>query len=163
MSGARVYVPTSLSGLAQLLVAGGVGPAPLLGHAVTRRLREEYPEGDEEQWEYVAMTAAAQDALGLLTDDDRPRRVVLALDAGSVADVTGEDPTLVELSEVVPLRRLAAVHVDSPDAEDAVAAARQRWAAAEDGDEDATAVVERCLDHELGWYAAQEIGDLLDQ
>ena len=31
------------------------------------------------------------------------------------------------------------------------------------GDEAALATVERCLDHELGWFATQEIGDLVEE
>lgn len=158
----RVYVPSSLGLLREVLVSGGVGPVPLLGHAVTDALRAAYPEGDEEEWEYAALTAAAQDSLGLLGEDDAPRRVVVALDADTVLPVEGHEPTLVEIGAAVPLRRVAAVHVDSEDAAETVLAARQRWAAAEAGDVEAARVVEQCLDHELGWYAAQEIGALVD-
>jgi hypothetical protein len=163
MSAVRVYVPSSLRLQAQLLRSGGVGPVPLLGHAVTDALRAAFPEGDEEEWEYAAMTAAAQDSLGLLGAEDVPRRVVVAVDAEDALPVEGHEPTLVEVPSVVPLRRLAAVHVDSEDAEDAVCAAREAWPDAEAGDVDAARFLERCLDHELGWYAAQEIGALVGQ
>ncbi len=63
---------------------------------------------------------------------------------------------------MLPARLVAAVHVDAPDAEEAVAAARAAWAAADAGDADAARVVERCLDHELGWFAAQEVNDLIE-
>ena len=70
------------------------------------------------------------------------------------------DPTVVEVDEVVPFRLIAAVLADSDDAEADVAAARDaRLAGAPDADE----LAERCLAHELGWWAAQEIGDLLGQ
>lgn len=161
MSGTRVYLPCTLRLLAGMVAAGGVGPPPLPAHAVTEALREAWPEAGEEEWEYVALTAAARDSLGLLTDDDVPRRVVLALDADAVAPLPQGAPTLVEVGEVVPVRRVAAVHVDTPDAAAAVTAARAAWARAEDGDESAEAVVEECLDHELAWYAVQEVDALL--
>lgn len=161
MTTSRVYVPCSLALLSEIVVAGGVGPAPVMAHAVTPALRTGYAEAGEEEWEYAAMSAAAQGSIGLLTEVDPPRRVVLALDADSVLPVEGREPTLVEVTEVVPIRNLASVHVDSADAEEAVAAARDCWSLAEAGDADAETTVERCLDHELGWYAAQEIGDLL--
>ena len=96
------------------------------------------------------MTAAAVDSIGLLTEEDPPRRVVIALDAATVLPVEGAEPTLVEVSEAVPLRDVAAVHVDSAEAERDVAAARDCWAQAARGEEQATATVERCLEHELG-------------
>ena len=46
---------------------------------------------------------------------------------------------------------------DSADAEDTSPPARD----AADGAADADGLLERCLDHELGWWATQEIGDLL--
>jgi hypothetical protein len=158
----RVYVPSSYALLREAVVSGGIGPSPLLAHAVTDALRAELADGTDEDWEYVAMTAAAQDSLALLTDEDPPRRVVIAVDVDSVLPVEHEDLTLVEVAEVVPLRAVAAVHVDAEDAEDAVAEARPLWERAAEGDEKAAAVVERCTDHELGWYATQEIGTLLE-
>ena len=158
----RVYVPSSLSLLRDVVVSGGVGLVPILAHAVTDALREAYAEGGEEEWEYAAMSAAAQDSLALLTEDEPQRRVVIVLDADTVFPVEVSDVTLVEIPEVLPARLVAAVHVDAPDAEEAVAAARAAWAAADAGDADAARVVERCLDHELGWFAAQEVNDLIE-
>jgi hypothetical protein len=157
----RVYVPCSWSRLREILVAGGIGPAPVAAHAVTDGLRSAYPDGDEEAWEYAAMTAAAQEAIGLVTEDDPPRRVVVAMDAESTLPVDGPEPSAVEVDEVVPLRKVAAVHVDSEDAEEAVAAAVAAWEQAQDGEEAAIARVDRCLDHELGWFAPQELDELL--
>ena len=161
MKPVRVYVPSSPTLLSQVVLSGGVGPVPVAGHAVTDELRAGYPEGEEEEWEYAAMTAAAVDSIGLLTEEDPPRRVVIALDAATVLPVEGAEPTLVEVSEAVPLRDVAAVHVDSAEAERDVAAARDCWALAARGEEQATATGERCLEHEQGWYAVQEIGDLV--
>jgi hypothetical protein len=161
MSGTRVFVPSTWSGLRGFVTADGIGPAPFFAHAVTDELRAAYPEGNDEEWEYAALMAAARTSLGLLSEDDPARRVVVAVDAGTVVPAEDEDPTVVEVGEVVPYRRIAAVLVDPADVQDAVAAAAQRWAEAEQGDPEAGQVVDRCLDLDLAWYATQEIGDLL--
>jgi hypothetical protein len=62
---------------------------------------------------------------------------------------------------VLPARLVAAVRMDTPTPRKAVAT-RAAWAAADAGDADAARVVERCLDHELGWFAAQEVNDLIE-
>lgn len=157
----RVYVPSTVPRLRDLLVSGGIGPVPFLAHAVTDAVRSGAGD-DEEEWEYAALTAAAQDSVGLLGDDDPPRRVVVVAEAGSVTDVDGAEGSLVEVDEVIALREVVAVHVDTGEAEEAVAAARAVWGDAAD-DAGALEVLERCLDHELGWFATQEIGEVVEQ
>ena len=163
MSSTRIYVSSTLSGLAAMMGSGGVGPPPFLAHAVTDRLREAHPRGDEEELEHAALTAAAQQSLGMLTDQDVPRRLVLALDVPSVIPVREGEPSLVEVQEVVPTTKLAACHVDAEDAEPVVRAAATAWPDAEAGDAEARRLVDRCVEHELGWFATQEIGELLDR
>ncbi len=158
---ARVYVATTWTGLRQIVTADGVGPAPFFGHAVTRALRAAWPDGEDEELEYAATSAASRTSLGLLTDEDPPRRVVLALDAETVQESDDEDPTVVEVGEVVSMRKVAAVLVDTEDAADDVEAARAAWPATLQGDADAEAVVDRCLDRDLAWFAVQEVGELL--
>ena len=46
----RVYVPTTMTGLRQLVQADGVGPAPFLAHAVTDAVRNELADAGEEDW-----------------------------------------------------------------------------------------------------------------
>lgn len=157
----RVFVATSWSGLRQIVLADGIGPAPFFAHAVTDGLRAAYPEGTDEEWEYAALTAAARTSLGLISEDGPARRVVVAADAGTVVPAEDADPTVVEVGEVVPYRRIAAVLVDPADAVGTVAEAAACWADAEAGDAEAEQVVDRCLDLDLAWYATQEIGDLL--
>jgi hypothetical protein len=157
----RVYVPSSTGRLRDLLVSGGLGPVPILAHAVTDDLREALREVGEEEWEYDALMAAAQDSLGVIGEDDRPLRVVVVAHAGSVTTVEAGEESLVEVGVVIPIADVVAVHVDSEEAADAVADARRCWAAAQDGDAEAQEALERCLDHELGWYATQEIPDLV--
>ena len=158
----RVYVPSTWEGLRNLVAADGIGPAPFFAHAVTDALRSEYADGSEEEWEYAAADAASRSSLSLIHDDVHPRRVVVAVDVETLTPVEMEDPTVVEVGEVVPFRRVAAVLVDLEDAESDVRAAADRYAEAVEGDADAEALVEVALDHELAWYATQEIGDLLD-
>jgi hypothetical protein len=157
----RVYVPCTLSQLRDIVTSGGVGPVPFTAHAVTDRLRAEEPDADDEELEYVATTAAAQASLGLMAEGEK-RRVVVAVDVPSVVPVETDDPSTVQVDDPVPFRQLAAVLVDDAAASEDVAAAADAWVDAAEGEPQAATVVERCLDHELGWYAVDEIADLLD-
>jgi hypothetical protein len=160
----RVYVPLTPTMLRRAHRDGGFGPPPLLAHAVTPQLRQELGEdADLEDCEYAAMAAAGLESLTMLGPDDPPTRVVAAVDVPGWEPRTGDDPTAVTLGFTVPLKRLVAVHVDAPDAATDVTAARE----ALEGSDHSTLetlpdAVHRCLDHELGWYAAQELGGLLD-
>jgi hypothetical protein len=146
MTKVRVYIPLTLELLAQAVAAGGLGPAPFPAHVARTDV-----DADLEELEYDAMTAAAVDSLRLLGPDDTPVRVVVAADA--VVSEDGPEDTAVVVTQALSLRDVAAVHADTPDAQEAVAAA----VAAPDELERA----ERVLDHELAWYAVQEIPDLL--
>jgi hypothetical protein len=136
----RVYVPTTLAGLAGFIAGGGVGPTPVHARAVTAWLRESWPEADEEEWEYAALMAAADDSATLLTEDDRPRRVVLAADVESV--VESRDSSTVEVIDAFPWRLVQAVHADTEEIE-----------VASGYDPDAAG--------DLGWFGVQEVLDLL--
>ncbi|MGH3342070.1 MAG: DUF6912 family protein, partial [Carbonactinosporaceae bacterium] len=67
----------------------------------------------------------------------------------------------VRLGAVIPLTAVVSVHVDAPEAADDVGAGVAAVVAADLGDEDARFVVDGVEDHELLWYAVQEIPDLL--
>jgi hypothetical protein len=159
----RVYLPVTHSGLRELVVSGGLGPSPLCGYAVTGALRESYAAGDEEELEYVAMTAAARSALTLLAraDDEPPRRVVVAVDVDRAFPLDEIGPAGVELPQVVPMRQVASVHVDTEAAESDVAAAVAMLRAGGPHDVDEEFLLDACDGHELAWFATQEIGDLL--
>jgi hypothetical protein len=133
----RVYVPASLESLARFVADGGIGPSPLHGHAVTDWLRESWPEADEEEWEYAALMAAADDAAAALSDEDTPRRVVL------VAEVEGvnQDPesTGVTVDSAIAMRLVQALHADTADVDPS--------SPSDLGD--------------LGWFGVQEIDGLL--
>ena len=83
----RVYLPTTLAGLARLRDEGQLP-------ASTERY---VADGEDEQAEYAALMAAAFDAAALL--EGPGRRVVV------VADVADPDGS-------VPLREVVAVHAD---------------------------------------------------
>ncbi len=166
----RVYIPTTLPGLAEAHKAGELGPAPLDAYAVTPALREWYVSDDIEELEYAALTRAAQASLRLLAGDRDAarRRVVVAVDVPDRAVTYDPDRGLdpgslgaVRLSGVVPLAKAAAVHVDAGEAEADVAAAAEALGAADAGDEDARFTVDGAEDHELLWYATQEIPTLI--
>lgn len=129
----RVYVPMTSSSLASL-VADGRLAGPFRAHAVTGTLRADWPDGDDESWEYAALMAAAADSTGLRDEGDAPRRFVLAADVPAFAEVADEGPTLVAVDADVSWGDVAAAHVDTED----------------DADED----------DDLAWFATQEIAHL---
>jgi hypothetical protein len=159
----RVFIPVTHSGLRDLVGSGGLGPSPLVGFAVTGELRESYAQGDEEELDYAAMTAAARSALALLAEaeDELPRRVVLAVDAEEVTPNVEYGPAGVELAHAVPMRQVVAVHVDTAEAEADVAAAVAMLRSGGPRDVDEEFLLDACEGHELAWFATQEIGDLL--
>src|SRR3954451_21926653 len=166
----RVYVPLTLSGLAEAYKTGELGAGPLLAYAVTPALREWYLSDDIEELEYAALNRAALASLRLLAADDGAarRRVVVAVDVADGAAVADPDRALdpsalgeVRVAGTVRLAKAAAVHVDSDDAEEDVTAAVNALEAADAGDDDAQFVVDGAEDHELLWYATQEIPNLV--
>jgi hypothetical protein len=159
----RVFVPVTRSDLRDLVASGGLGPSPVAGFAVTGALRESYAQGDEEELEYVAMTAAARASLTLLArlDGEPARRTVVAVEAEEVYPEGTLGPAGVELGHVVPLRDVVSVHVDTAEAEPDVGAAVAMLRAGGPRDEDEEFLLDACEGHELAWFATQEIGDLL--
>ncbi|GHA69999.1 hypothetical protein GCM10010330_24100 [Streptomyces tendae] len=166
----RVYVPLTLSGLAEAHRAGELGTGPLVAYAVTPALREWYLSDDIEELEYAALNRAALASLRLLAADPATarRRVVVAADvpdgAAAADPDRGLDPAAlgeVRVTGPLPLAKAAAVHVDSADAETDVSAAAEALAAADGGDDDAQFVVDGAEDHELLWYATQELPNLV--
>ncbi|MEU4343004.1 hypothetical protein AB0H00_17285 [Nocardia sp. NPDC023852] len=129
--------------------------------------REQIAESDQDAAE-AANTANTENAAP--TDDAAPvapgssvyRRAVIA------ADVTGAklrpdlDDAVVRLAGPIGYPQIASVHVDLADAEPEVAKAVDVIDAADLGDTDAEFVLGDAEDHQLAWYAAQELPFLLD-
>jgi hypothetical protein len=162
----RVYLPATLPLLA-LLSKDGELPLPD-GFAVTESLRSWYAEGNDEELEYAALTAAAGASLRLLAaESEAPRRrVVIAADLPDArvavpAAASAEEPGVVKITGLVRLIDVAAIHVDETDAREPVAAAARSLAAADEGDAAALSTLEAVEDFDLLWYGAQELGDLL--
>ncbi|MEU6220873.1 hypothetical protein ABZ845_25715 [Streptomyces sp. NPDC047022] len=166
----RVYVPLTLPGLAEAYKTGELGAGPFVAYAVTPALREWYLSDDIEELEYAALSRAALASLRLLAADPGAprRRAVVAVDvpdgAAAADPDRGLDPAAlgeVTVSGAVPLSKAAAVHADADDAEADVSAAAEALEKADRGDDDAQFVVDGAEDHELLWYATQEIPNLL--
>ena len=159
----RVYIGTTYDGLRELYRTSTLGPAPLLGHAVTPALRESYAEGDSEELEYVALTAAADACLPLIaaSPGEPPRRYVAACDVQDVTPDAEAGRSGVVVPQAIPWRDVKALHADDPEAAPTMAAAASAYAAAMAGDDDARFTVDEADGWELMWFATQEVDDLL--
>ncbi|MGH3963088.1 MAG: DUF6912 family protein [Pseudonocardiaceae bacterium] len=164
----RVYIPATLTMLRALVDSGELVPISGTAFALTPMLRESYAAGDTEELEYAAMNEAARASLRLLAaelDGDSgvlPRRVVVAADVDGVRLRPDLDDAVVTIAGPVPSLAVAAVHVDVAEAEDAVRSAAAVMDAADLGDPDAEFTLGEAEDHEMAWYATQEVPFLLE-
>ena len=164
----RVYIPATLSMLRTLVKTGELAAVNGTAFALTPSLRESYATGDTEELEYAAMADAARASLRLLATEldadsaDPPRRAVVAADIDDVTPRPDLDFAVVRLSGPVSMSQIAAVHVDGEAAEPAVRAAAAVIEEADLGDPDAEFTLGDAEDHELAWYAAQELPFLLE-
>jgi hypothetical protein len=165
----QVYIPATLAMLQQLVAEGSLWPVNGTAFAVTPRLRESYAEGDDDELTEVALREAALASLRLLAADagvapktPPPRRAVLAADVDDITFRPDLDDAVVRLGAPVAIDQVIAAYVDNAAAEPAVTAAIAVIDAADLGDEDADLVVGDALDHELAWYANQELPFLLE-
>ena len=164
----RVYVPATLAMLARMVAEGSLFPVSGTAFAVTPTLREAYAEGDDELLAEVALREAALASLRLLAPECGGHQQLPLRRAVLVADVTGArarpdlDDAVVRLSAPVTVDDVVAVFVDTVAAEPAVHAAVDVIDAADLGDEDAELLVGDAQDHDLAWYAAQELPFLLE-
>jgi hypothetical protein len=172
----RVYIPATVAMLQQLVADGSLWPVNGTAFAVTPMLREAYAEGDDDELAEVALREAALASLRLLaaheaeraggTPKTLPRRAVLAaeVDLGeSGAKYRPDlDDAVVRLGAPVAIDHVIAAFVDNAEAEPAVTAAIAVIDAADLGDEDADLVVGDAQDHDLAWYANQELPFLLE-
>ncbi|OLP02189.1 hypothetical protein BVU76_11100 [Mycolicibacterium porcinum] len=163
----RVYIPTTLVALQQLVADRHLLVVNGTAFAVTPTLREAYAEGDDDELAEVALREAALASLRLLagtsSDSDLPpRRAVVVADADDVTVRPDLDDAVVRLSGPLPIDAVVAVYVDNADAEGAVLAAVDVIDDADLGDEDAELTVGDAQDHDLAWYAPQELPFLLE-
>jgi len=164
----RVYIPATLDMLRTLVKTGELAPVSGTAFALTPALRESYATGDAEELEYAALLEAARASLRLLAveldadPETLARRAVLAADVDDVTLRPDLDNAVVRLAGPVTIRQVASVHVDGADAEPAVREAAQVVDAADLGDPDAEFTLGGAEDHDLAWYAPQELPFLLD-
>jgi hypothetical protein len=90
------------------------------------------------------------------------RRVVIAADVVGATPRPDLDDAVVRLAGPIAYRQVASVHVDLFEAEPAIAKAVDVVDAADLGDEDAEFLLGDAEDHQLAWYAAQELPFLLE-
>ncbi|CAM3068442.1 DUF6912 family protein [Tsukamurella hominis] len=175
----RVYVPSTLAGLQVLQRDGELFPLGGTVFGVTPALREAYTSGDDEELAEAAMRQAARASLRLLAVDepdpadgaeaegdgaapDPVRRVVITADVPAAKERPDLDDAVLKVTEPIRLKNVLAVHVDVSEAEAAVTRAAQVVDAADLGDEDAELAVGDAEDHDLAWYATQELPFLLE-
>lgn len=164
----RVFVPATIGMLRELVADGVLRPVSPTAFALTPALREFYVSGNAEELEYVALLDAARASLRLIAAELEqggsapPRRVVVAADVEDAVVRPDLDTAVVRLAQQVPMSAIAAVHIDAPEAEAAVLAAAKVIDAADLGDEDAEFALGDAEDHELAWYAPQELPFFLE-
>ena len=164
----KVYIPATLGMLQRLVNERSLWPVNGTAFAVTPTLREAYAEGDEDELAEVALREAALASLRLLANDAEtgssqpPRRAVLAAEADEAKYRPDLDDAVVRLAGPVSIEQVIAAYVDNAGAESAVTKAIEVIDAADLGDEDAELIVGDAQDHDLAWYANQELPFLLD-
>ncbi|UUO00976.1 hypothetical protein M4D79_19980 [Mycolicibacterium novocastrense] len=162
----RVYIPATLTMLQQLVADRVLHARSGTAFALTPALRESYAEGDDEELAEVARREAALASLRLLAGEGvgelPPRRVVVEAEVDGVTPRPDLDDAVVRLAGPVAVEDVIAAYVDNADAESAVLAAIEAVDEADLGDEDAEFVVGDAQDHDLAWYALQELPFLLE-
>lgn len=140
----RIYIPATSSDLTAEPIAARVA------HTVTPELENVIGAEEPEYLEAIAMNAAADDSLRLLSQDGSAasRRIVIAADIANAEAAPGVDqlPTARVLAGPVEWDQVDSIHVDDAEAEEQIQLARS-------GDEDA---FERAADEDLMWYDVAE-------
>lgn len=162
----RVYVPATLAMLQQLVADRLLHARNGTAFAVTPTLREAYAEGDDEELADVALREAALASLRLMAGEGTsglpPRRAVVVAEVEGVTARPDLDDSVVRLGGPFSYDEVIAAYVDNADAESAVVPAIEAIDAADLGDEDADFIVGDAQDHDLAWYAPQELPFLIE-
>ena len=114
MTQTRIYVPLVPDALRRLAADREIGPAPVAAFGVTERIERDDPTGLEEEWEYAALTEAA-DAAMALQGTAVTKRVVAAADVDPTwvaPEGTREGLGAVTVANAVPLGRIVSFLVD---------------------------------------------------
>lgn len=126
--------------------------------------REEPAESADHDPADGAVPAESDDAGPTATRSHSPvyRRAVIAADVIGAKLRSDLDDAVVRLTSPISYDQIASVHVDLAEAEPQVAKAVDVVDAADLGDTDAEFVLGDAEDHQLAWYAAQELPFLLE-
>jgi hypothetical protein len=163
----RVYIPVTLAMLQRLVADQSMHALSGTAFAVTPTLRESYAEGDDDELTEVALREAAMASLRLLAAEDQTgglplRRAVLVAEVDGAKARPDLDDAVVRLAGPIGVADVIAAYVDNAAAEPAVTAAVEVVDLADLGDEDAELTVGDAQDHDLAWYATQELPFLLE-
>jgi hypothetical protein len=163
----QIYIPVTLAMLQQLVADESLLPLNGTAFAVTPRLREAFAEGDDDELGEVALREAALASLRLLAAEQPhttlpPRRAVLVARVGDVTPRPDLDDAVVRIGAPVAIDDVIAAYVDNAAAEADVLAAIAVIDEADLGDEDAELTVGDAQDHDMAWYATQELPFLLE-
>ena len=123
MTQTRIYVPLNATGVRRLAADREIGGDVVRAFAVTDRVERSLPAGDEEEWEYAALTEAVE-AATLTLPSISEKRVVAAADVDPSwisGNGAGSSLAAVEVSRPVPLARVVSFHVDETAGDDGMA------------------------------------------
>lgn len=152
--------------LQRLVADGSMHARSGTAFAVTPTLRESYAEGADDELAEVALREAALASLRLMAGEPAgelpSRRVVLEAEVPGATARPDLDDAVVRLAGPIELADVVAAYVDNTAAEAAVVAALEVVDSADLGDEDAELTVGDAQDHDLAWYATQELPFLLE-
>lgn len=111
MTQTRIYVPLNAAGVRRLAAERQFGESQVHAFAVTGRVERADPTGDEETWEYAALTEAVL-AAGVLRPG-RGKRVVAAADVDPTwVRESGDTAAAVVVESAIPLARVVSFHID---------------------------------------------------
>ena len=171
----RVYIPATIRMLRLLVAERELQPINGTAFAITPTLREAYSSGDDDELGEVAMAEAARASLRLLASEHLDgseavhvtgepiwRRAVIAADVEGAKLRPDLDDAVVRLAGPITYTQVASAHVDLAEAEPTVAKAIEVVDDADLGDTEAEFLVGDAEDHELAWYATQELPFLLE-
>lgn len=158
----RAYLPITLDALAtNPVVSAAKWPVPAgVAHVVTPQLRAQFPNADDEELEWEAFNAAADDSLALSLHNQQaiPLRAVLSVDLppGSVTQFSAGASSVPSRGQVVAGvgADVAALHVDEADVGGVISAARA-------GGQLTSAQQNALNDAHLLWYHPNEIKQLV--
>ena len=121
MTQTRIYLPLNAAGLRRLAhdrVVAGSGGGGLRAFAVTEQVERDEPLGDEEEWEYAALSQAC-DAATSQRGGTAAKRVIAAADVDPSWVMVGSGPpAAVLISSPVPLSKVVSFHVDETAGDD---------------------------------------------